>query len=705
MAIDIGGTFTDIVVEGPNGDLIQRKVPSDPRRIGRAAIEGVLGFLTAAGVPVEDVEQICHGTTVTTNALIQSVGAKTALITTRGFRDVLEIGRLRRPPELLYGIHLDPPRPLVPRHLRFEVSERLDPAGNVLVDLDEREARSVIDSIVATGVEAIAVCLLFSYVDPDHERRLRDMIRAAAPNVYVALSSDIGREWREFERTATTAVAAFVGPVLRTYLDEMTATISKAGLRGTFHLMQSSGGLSSPGLAIANPATSLVSGPAAGVQAAAFIGRALGVESLISADMGGTSFDVGLVLDGRPQVTVDRRVAGHPIQLPMMDIETIGAGGGSIAWVDPAGSLRVGPRSAGARPGPACYAQGASEATVTDANLVLGYLSPRGLAGGTLPLDIDLARRALSSLRPEGRSMDEVEVASAIWSIVNANMSDAIRLLTIQRGRDPRDFALVPFGGAGPVHAAALAGELEIPWVIVPPTPGVTSAFGLLVADLRHDHVLTMPRLLQDVTDPQLEEGFRALERAGADDLAADGVPSDRQRLERYADLRYAGQGYVIAVPSDARGGSRAGLEREFHRRHRDLYGFSVEGEPVELVTIRIVALGLVARRDKARSAVEQREPQSVSTRDAFSFTDRAFVAHVVLERAHLSRGNVVAGPAIVQQPDSTTVIPHGWVATVGPGEVLVLGRTKWEPPPAARRDGDTPGVARHVREKAGSTT
>jgi N-methylhydantoinase A len=683
VAVDIGGTFTDVVIQDSiEGRVRHLKVPSDPERIGRAAVTGIQRILRVENVEVVDVDRICHGTTVTTNAVIQLNGARTGILTTRGFRDVLEIGRLRRPAELLYGIHLDRNPVLVPRRFRLEIDERLDYRGETIIALDEKSARAAIGALLELGVEAIAVCLLFAYLDPSHERRLRELIEEADSGVYVALSSDIAPEWREYERTSTTATAAFVGPLLRRYLQEMTNDLTDAGLSATLHIMQSSGGLSSPALAIANPATSLVSGPAAGVQAAAALAQLVGVDSVISADMGGTSCDIGLVIGGEIQVTVDRQVSGHPVQLPMVDVEAIGAGGGSIAWVDEAKSLRVGPRSAGANPGPACYGAGGAEPAVTDADLVLGYLDPEYFAGGEVTLHPELAKAALESLR-SGDSLDAVGTAAAIWAIVNANMAGAIRLVTIQRGHDPRDFMLVAFGGAGPVHAAALAKELSIPWVLIPTAPGVTSAFGLLVSNIRHDYVNTSPVLLSLAEPRSIEQALFALEQAGHRDLEVDGLKPESRRLHRFADLRYAGQGYVVTIPLPRVDEAvlRDELERGFHRRHYELYGFMVEGEPIELVNLRMVATGVLDKPAPQPLPLVGSDPSAawIGRRPAFSFEDGGrYVDHQVYERSKLAPGNVVTGPAIVQQRDTTILIPHSFVGTVESFGGLIIGANQW---------------------------
>lgn len=680
VGVDIGGTFTDIVMQTADGRIRQWKVPSNRKEPASAALTGLTQAVASTGWAPSSLSRFLHGTTVTTNAIIERSGSPTAFLTTAGFRDVLEIGRLRRAPELLYDIHGSRPNPLVPRRLRREVLERISADGEVVVPLDEASTVATVRELAAIGVEAIGVCTLFSYVNPIHEHRIREIIQDVAPAVYVCLSSDIAPEWREFERAATTSVAAYCGPMLSAYLADLAGGLREYGANASFHLMQSNGGLSAPELAIRNPATSLVSGPAAGVRAAAFFGELVGVRSVISADMGGTSFDVGLVVDGAVQVTVDRQVSGIPLQLPMVDIEAIGAGGGSICWLDASGALHVGPSSAGANPGPAAYGLGGKDATVTDADFVLGYLDPRYFGGGQVQLQSQLASQALASLAAGGVGGEAADVAAAIWTIVNANMAGAIRLVSVQRGLDPRDFALVAFGGAGPVHAVALAQEIGIPWVAVPPAPGVGSAFGLLLADTRHDYVRTMPTSIEAADNAKIDEALRGMESAARRDLDIDGVRPESQVVMRSAELRYKGQGYAVQVEIIGEHADVETLALHFHDQHHALYGFSVVSEPVELVSLRLVGIGRLTRPLLAARGCDTSDPSKacVGRRQAYDPQRQRFVSHEIYDRSSLLPGNTVVGPAVIMQRDSTTVVPAEYVAAVTPHDLLMIGRTVW---------------------------
>jgi N-methylhydantoinase A len=526
VGVDVGGTFTDLVAV-VDGELVTAKVPS----VRGAEAQGVAAALRAANLSAVDV--LAHGTTVATNALLERRGARTALVTTEGFRDVLEIGRQAR--ASLYDLAARHPAPLVPRELRFTVRERMGPDG-VLVELDERSLAAAVDAVRAAVVEAVAVCLLFSFLHPEHERRVGEALRAALPGVRVSLSVELLPEFREYERCSTTVANAYLAPALSAYLGE----IEPPPL-----VMQSSGGVVDAGAAADRPAACVLSGPAAGVAGAAFVAAAGGFDDVLTFDMGGTSTDVATVLGGQAQVTAESIVAGVPIRFPMVDVHTIGAGGGSIAWIDDGGALRVGPRSAGASPGPACYGRGGEEPTVTDANLVLGHLRDGAVLGGEIVLDRAAAVRALERLGMEAR-----EAAEGVVRVVDANMARALRVVSVERGIDPRRLALVAFGGAGPLHACALAEELGVERVLVPRASGVLSALGLAVADLRRDYI-----------------GFGAqVDLPGA-------------TVTRYVDARYPGQSHELTIEEGA----------DFHAAHEQRYGFRLDAEP-EIVTRRLVA-------------------------------------------------------------------------------------------------------------------
>ncbi len=661
IGIDIGGTFTDFYLV--DGERIETfKLPSTPEDPARAALEGLRRLEGRFGIRFRSLEVVAHGSTVATNAMIQRRGAGMALVATKGFRDVLELGRLTRPPEALYNIQYEKPPELVPRHLIFEVDERLDCRGQVVRPLRGEEVARLAGRLRGAGVESVSVALLFSFQNPAHEQQIRNGLGRHLPGVPVYLSAEILPEIREFDRTSTTAISGYLGPLVVGYMERMLAEI-----RGPrFYLMQSNGGLTTFEMVRVRPAPLISSGPAAGVVAAAALGEAAGETNIVSVDMGGTSCDVSLIRDGRAVVTTDKKVGKYPLRIPMIDIQSIGAGGGSIAWLDGAKALRVGPHSAGAEPGPACYGRGGEQPTVTDANLAIGLLNPENFAGGGIRLDRGRAERAIQLHAAATLGISVVEAAEGIRRIVNAGMAGAIRVVTVEKGYDPRDCVLMAFGGAGPVHAVDLAEELEIPRVIVPRYPGITCALGLVLADISHDYVRTLLADVEKLEPDALNRRFRELEDQGHRGLAADGVPAERQIMTRSADLRYVGQGYYLNVPVTGGALDRRAADafcEAFHAAHEATYGFRNPGEPVELANIRVTATGRMdkpafrAHPDAGPSAAPARK----GSREVYARDGGRFVPFAVCDRARLRAGNVVEGPAIVEQPDSTTVIPAGY--------------------------------------------
>jgi len=566
IGIDIGGTFTDFyLVDGERVETF--KLPSTPDDPARAALEGLRALQGRFAVSFEQLEAVGHGSTVATNAMIQRRGAQMALVATKGFRDILELGRLTRPPEALYNIQYEKPPELVPRHMIFEVDERVDSRGQAVRPLQEAEVVRLADRLKAAGVQSVAVALLFSFQNPMHEQKIRNGLARLLPGVPIYLSSDILPEIREFDRTSTTAISAYVGPLVVGYMERMLREITGP----KFFLMQANGGLTTLEMLRKRPVSLLGSGPAAGVVAAAAIGTAAGEANVVSVDMGGTSFDVSLIRDGRPVVTTEKKVGKYPLKVAVIDIQSIGAGGGSIAWLDGAKALRVGPQSAGADPGPACYGRGGQEPTVTDANLVMGLLNPENFAGGGIRLDRSKAEQAIQRHVAGTLGMSAVDAAAGIRRIVNAAMAGAMRVVTVQQGYDPRGCVLMAFGGAGPTHAVELAEELDIPRVLVPRYPGITCALGLALADVSHDYVQT---LLADAATIELEaltRRYQELEAQGHRGLEGDGAPKDRHTMRRSADLRYLGQGYHLEAPVPGGAIDRRALDgmcEAFHAAH-----------------------------------------------------------------------------------------------------------------------------------------
>ena len=560
LGVDVGGTFTDFALYDADTNRLEfAKTPSTPDNQAVGVAAGIAELARRYGVAPEQVDFFIHGTTVATNTLLERKGATTALVVTAGFRDVLQIGRQERPS--LYDWRIRRPEPLAPRRLRFEVAERVVHTGDVLTPLTEAEIDRVVARLAAADVDAIAVCLLHSYANPAHERALGEALRQALPGVTVALSHEVLPEFKEYERMSTTAINAYVSPVMDRYLRRLEQTISEAGLKSEVYIMQSNGGTMGVETAIERPVHTIMSGPAAGVIGAAAIARQAGQANAISIDMGGTSFDVSLCYQGEVRQTQESEIERLPIRVPMVDVHTLGAGGGSMAWIDAGGALRVGPSSAGAVPGPACYGSGGTQATVTDANVVLGRLGESGLLGGAMPLDAALARRAVRECIADPLGIGVEEAAEGIVQVVNASMVKGIRVVSVSKGYDPREFCLVAFGGAGPLHASELAEEMDIPRVLVPVAPGVTSALGLLVADLRHDFARTVLRPGTDISPRELTYWFELMERQALEQMAREGVAPDRVTLAphgrrplRWPGLRAAGAGRRRRVRAARRG-------------------------------------------------------------------------------------------------------------------------------------------------------
>ncbi len=650
LGVDVGGTFTDLVAI-VDGALMTAKVPSTPRDQS----EGVMEAVRACGVDPAAVALFAHGMTVATNALLERRGARTALVTTEGFRDILEIGRQNRPS--LYNLTRDRPPALIPRELRFTVRERMGPRG-ALQPLDEASLDDVVRKLRAAEIEAVAVCLLFSFLYPDHERRVGDVLRAALPGVRVSLSSEVLPEFREYERFATTAADAYLAPRLAVYLRNLAARVAAAGMPEPL-VMQSSGGVIPIADASERAAACVLSGPAGGVVGAAYVAELSGYRDLLTFDMGGTSTDVAPIVDGRARTTTETVVAGVPIKLPMVDVHTVSAGGGSIASVDAGGALRVGPRSAGAAPGPVAYNQGGAEPTVTDANLVLGYLADSARLGGTVTLRRDLALQALDRVGTR-LGLDATATALGVVRVANAEMVRALKVISVERGLDPRPFALVAFGGAGGLHACALAEELGMTTVLAPKAGGVLSALGLAISDVRRDYVRALPMSLRETALDVVESAFDGLERQAARDLTAPD-------LRRLADLRYRGQSFELTVEADR----LEELEVRLHEAHEQRYGYHMEDQPVELVSVRLVAA--VPGEKPTLYEPEPTDGAHVTRRQA-NF-DGAWVDTPVHDRTRMGRGSTVEGPAIVEFPEATLVVRPGWRGVVDHVGTLVLRR------------------------------
>ena len=676
VGVDSGGTFTDVCLfDDSSGRVEVWKVPSTPDDPSRGIAAGGRGGVGRVGAGAGEVGYFGHGTTVATNALIQHRGVRTGLITTDGFRDLLEIGRQKRPD--LYDLQADKPEVLVPRDMRMEVAERVRHDGSVETPLDEDAVRVAARALKAAGAKAVAVCFLYGFVRTEHERAAMRIVAEEFPEAFACASHDVAPEFREFERLSTAVVNAYLGPLMQSYIRKLGERLTALGMSATPHLTQSNGGVIGFEAAARLPVRTVLSGPSTGVVAAQSLGQMIGIPDLITFDMGGTSTDVALLVNGSCRLASEAVVHGYPIKAPMLDIHTVGAGGGSIAYVDSGGLLKVGPRSAGAAPGPVCYDRGNDEPTVTDANVVLQTLNPTHLLGGRMPVRQDLARAAIGRLAAQ-LGMDVMATAQGILSVVSANMARAIRVISVQRGYDPRDYTLVAFGGAGPLHAARLARELEMSRILVPRSPGILCAMGLLLTDLRADFAATKLLTLGREALPDIEAAFADLGARAQAWFAEEEIGADARRITRTVDMRYAGQNYElpVALPEGpVSPASLDALEAGFAAAHQRMYGFVAEGETVQLVTFRVEAAGVVRKAQFVRrpNAGPDASGAIMGQRQVWMPEAGGFVDCPVYDREKLDAGNVITGPAIVEQMDATTVILPGLVGRVEPYLNLVL--------------------------------
>jgi N-methylhydantoinase A len=659
IAVDIGGTFTDLVAADDQGRVFRSKALTTPDNLAR----GIEDCLRSAGIDVARAEFFVHGSTVTINAVLEHKGARTGLITTKGFRDVYEIGRGNRPEG--YNLFFKRPVPLVPRDLRLEVDERLYATGEVLTALDEASAAQTIAGLKAAGVESVAVCLLHAYANAVHERRLGELLHAQFPEAYVSLSHEILREFREYERTSTTVLNSYIGPLVSRYLASLEKMLDRAGFTGTFRVMQSNGGVMSADTAKKMPVTMMESGPVAGVIAAARLGEALDCRHIISFDMGGTTAKSSLIKDFHPEVTsgyyVGGYVAGHPMMLPVVDIVEVGNGGGSIAWIDPAGGLKVGPQSAGALPGPACYGKGGGEPTVTDANLITGRVDPEYFLGSGVRLQRERAMQAVTEKIAKPLGMSVEEAALGILTIANFNMSLSVRAVSVEKGYDPRDCVLVPSGGGGALHAIAIARELSVPRVIIPPMPAHFSALGMLLADLKHDYVQTYVRELAETTGKEIAAAFSLVEKSALDTLAEEGARAEQIVLRRFLDMRYRGQEYTLPVPvtealSELTDFSP--IRSRFDQLHQEHYGHSAPNEPVMMVNLRLSALGRLESK-LPLDAVAEADEGGARGRRTVIFDSKPLDSPIYL-RSGLKAGDRLDGPAVIEEIGATILVYPG---------------------------------------------
>ena len=686
IGVDIGGTFTDVaLVNEDNGRIGIAKVSTTPDDFGAGVVQALSIALDDHNVVPESVSLLSHATTVVTNAILENKGARIALVATRGFRDVLELRRSARVD--LYDLYQDAPAVLAPRHCRLEVTERLDASGAVVTPLDESDIDPIIEFVKNNDIEAVAVSLLYSFLNDAHERIVGDRLRAALPGVPVFLSSEVLPEIREYERTSTTAVCAYVGPILESYLHRLEEAVSGMGLP-KLYVMGSSGGVFDVAEGLKMPAMAIESGPAAGVIAAQLIGRQLNKPNLISFDMGGTTAKASLIKDGQVETTSEYEVgggdgnvnrwmngAGHPIRVPVIDLAEVSAGGGSIAWIDPVGALRVGPKSAGAAPGPVCYDGGGVDPTVTDANLTLGYLDPGALLAGRLAIRADKAEAAITERLAGPLKLDVDATAAAVVSIVNNAMAEALRIVSVERGHDAREFSLVAFGGAGPMHAAELASELGVREIIIPPIPGGFSALGLVATDLKRDYVKTFYAPLTGIDPADINAVYQGMEESARDMLRATDIPESRWVFERAADLRYLRQAYELTVPAPADAVTPETLDalaNGFHEKHRQTYGHENRSEIVQMVNLRLTAIGRLEGLDlRQTSATGSGSSMTGSRKVWFKGTSRIDCA--IHDRDKMNAGAEAPGPAVIQAVDTTIVVPPGWTARADDNGYIIM--------------------------------
>jgi len=686
IGVDIGGTFTDVVFLSSGGHVLARKVASTPDDYSRAVLEAIDNGVKELGIGPDSVSEVSHGFTVATNAIIENKGAKTALITTEGFRDVLELRRNRVP--RLYDLYYEKPPALVKRQLRLEVRERLNFQGEVLRPLDNADVDKAVDRILEEEVEAVAVCLLHSYANPDHEQQIGQVIRQRAPDVILTLSSDLLPEMKEYERTSTTVINCYVRPVVERYLGRLIEGLQRMGISVPLVVMQSNGGLATSKIAMEKPVYCIESGPAAGVVGAYHLGSRLGLDDLMTLDMGGTTAKASIIENGEilqaPEYEVGGdisaghrllRGSGHILRVPSIDLAEVGAGGGSIASVDRGGSIRVGPQSSGAVPGPACYRLGGQDATVTDADVLLGYLNPEYLLGGDFPIDRDLAEESITRDVAMPLGISAVEAAHGIHLLVNSNMARALRAVSSERGRDPRRFVLFSFGGGGPVHAAGLAEMLDINRMVVPPFPGVFSSFGLLLANVEHHFVRTYFKIFDQLQVSDLAEILDGLWEEGRQQLRAEGFADSAQQIVTQVDMKYKGQVSELTVlmpPGKVTQKTLSELGEVFAEEHVKSFGYRTDA-PYQMVNLRVIARGLSQEsRTPERLDLPVSDRNGPSKRQVYFGGDIGWIDTTVIDRGGLT-DNPADGPLIIEEYDSTTVVPPRWRASVDSWRNIIL--------------------------------
>ena len=673
IGIDVGGTFTDLVAfDEKAGEIFFLKVPSTPFDPSKGVIDALKDLMKKRE---PEVSLFVHASTIGTNLFLGQLGLKIpkgAVITTEGFKDILEIGRQKRPE--LYNPFFERPRPLIERHLRFGIKERINFKGEVLKPIDEQEIKSVAQKIKQEKVETIAIVFLHAYINPEHEKKAKGILKQQLPGIVIMTSSEIDPEYREYERMSTTVINSLLVPVVSTYLRKIKNRLKELKVKAPLYIMQSNGGLATFEVASQIPVATIESGPATGVIASAYWSKMLGIENILSFDMGGTTAKAGVVVKGIPQMINEYEVggnvhsgrilkgSGYPIRYPFIDLAEVSGGGGTIAWIDHGNALRVGPLSAGADPGPACYGKGGENPTVTDANLILGRLNPVGISGGKIKVFSELAEKSIRKKIAEPLGISIVQAAYGIIEIVNTHMIRALRLVSVERGYDPRDFVILAFGGAGPMHAAFLAEGLGVKNIVIPPNPGVFSALGLMLADFRHDFVRNIMKPASEINTELLEKIFGEIEKKAKKILQKEGFSPNHIVMERNLELRYLGQSYELIVPFHK---NFKVILQLFHQKYQKMYSYSMPDEPVEVVNIHLIAYGLIRKPKFRKIPFTSSSSDALIDKKMVFFKGNAWIETPIYSRDALLPGHKINGPAIIEQSDATTVIPPGWNAVV----------------------------------------
>ena len=662
IGVDVGGTFTDVtIVNTINSEVKNHKLPSTPSDPSIGIMDGINEILNIQEGSHELVSYLAHGTTVATNALIERKGAKTALIVTRGFKDLIEIAQQTRPS--LYDLFKEKPSPIIPGDLRYEVEERLYADGSIRTPLNKEQLKDIVEDLKSKEVTSIAICFLFSFQNHVHEKAAVEEIRRLYPSVHISASHEIVPEFREYPRLSTTAMNAFLGPVMQKYMENFNSSVQNAKIPVNPYITQSNGGIISIQESVKTPIKTAVSGPAAGVVAASYISELTGYKNLITFDMGGTSADFSLIENGQPKVSMEREIEGFPARVPMLDINTYGAGGGSIAWIDGGGALKVGPQSAGAVPGPAAYGMGGTRPTVTDANVVLGRLNPSGILDGEMNIDVEAAKNAIKKHICDKTNLNLTEAASGILSIVNSNMTRGVRLISVEKGHAPSEFSLLSFGGGGGLHCSALAKELNISTIIVPPSPGTFSSMGLLVSDIKSDYVRTGVLDLSQENVKKINKYFKDMEKEGESLLITENIREKDRYFIRSIDTRFKGQNYELSVPiylSEINKQNINKIANRFHEIHQKTYGYSDKSAEIEFVNYRLTACGNLPKVESNKNFFSNEQVvASEFQREVFFYETEVpgYYDTGIFQRSTLQNGNKVMGPAIIEQLDSTILI------------------------------------------------